>query len=290
MAEDIDKLFDKDAEVIDHGGEIFKLGCMLPPEYPMTLPKLEVSQFRVWSKPEIIDAIKAKKQRRRDIFKGNNWICNQRSVGSCNAAAAVGALRRARFLRGIDNNDSVKLSWEFLYAQINRGRDNGSLLDEGMVALRDIGACPLDLQKHPINQHIYKKYYTPEDYRDAALFQARSPFPLDTEEELATLILSGIGAAVVAVDANNSFMKLDKNGICGGGNGPGNHAVGADDVDIIDGELVFDMFNSWDLSYGEDGRAYLTWKRHFTKTVKYHRFYGVLSANDGTGGGPVVAA
>lgn len=664
MAEDIDKLFDKDAEVIDHGGEVYKLGCMLPPDYPMTLPKLEASQFRVWSKPEIIDAIKAKKQKRREIFKGNNWIVNQRSVGSCfppgtlirmadgsqkpieqvklldkvltaegrvkqvirtmvrpenenvyrvkvwghrhlratkehpiltkrgyvavgnltrddwvaiprfmpqtvesiipseyvekslrripsrvtaldesrsytagipgrqssrvtktplpelikldrrfgrlvglflaegslsngkvtlhfhakeegtlikevsetlkelfdvdttvvvgrsgnpnraevkfygvlwvelfqslcaqgsghkrlhpdlaagpkeflegvlsgwqdgdglgsdaswggvtvsrqlamnmydiataighrptveslkvkinpkhgiksrqmryivkwpqsgggnrlapwseqdetyvwrkvdkieaeaysgfvynlevaddhsyvaegigvhncNAAAAVGALRRARFLRGIDNNNSIQLAWEFLYAQINRGKDNGSLLDEGMVALRDIGVCPLDLQKHPINKHIYKKYYTPEDYRDAALFQARSPFPLDTEEELATLVLSGIGAAVVAVDVNNSFMSLDRDGICGGGNGPGNHAVGVDDVDIIDGELAFDMFNSWDLSYGQDGRAYLTWKKHFYKTVKYHRYYAVMASNDGTGGGPVVAA
>lgn len=279
-----------DVPIIEYGGEVFKLACLPPSSFPTSTPPPLGSALVPWTKSQIEDAIRAKNQRRRDIFSGSLWILDQKQVGSCNAGAAVSALRRARYLRGIDNGDPIHLSWEFLYAQINGGRDNGSTLSDGMKAIRDIGAPPLDLQKHPINKHIYKKYYTPEDYRDAALYRAGAIYTISNEIELATLILSGVGAAVVAVDVNNSFMKLDKNGIAGGGSGVGNHSVCVDDVDIIDGVLAFDMPNTWGLNYGEGGRARLTWSRHFRPTQRFHGFYAILSSNDGGGGGPVVAA
>jgi hypothetical protein len=102
---------------------------------------------------------------------------------------------------------------------------------------------------------------------------------INSELELATLVLSKSGGVVVAVDVDNSFMKLDKNGICGGGRGPGNHAVHVDDVDIINGELVFDMQNSWGLNFGEAGRAYTTWQRHFVPTYRNHQFFAVMGSS-----------
>lgn len=420
---------------IEHGGETIRLGCRLPSDPPRVLAKLTAAQFRVWSRSEIMDAIKRKPFKKRTVFKGKTWILNQKQRGSCfkpgtlirmadgterpiekvqlhdyvvtaegharqvlkvmvrpsvepmfvaniqhrdmkgvaqtgfgstsemlqataehpiltargyvpiselvkgdtlarpkftigsttqkadsyawptvaeitkrqyagyvynleveddhsyiadgtgvhncNANAATNGLRKTRWLRGIDQGNAIQLCWEFLYAQINGGQDNGSTLEDGMIALQNIGVCPLDTAKHPINRDITKSRYDAADYAAAKLYQARQCFTVDTEEALATLILSEMGAATVAVDVDNSFMKLDSAGICGSGSGMGNHSVDVDDVEIINGELAFDMANSWDVTWGDEGRAYLTWAKHFTRTHKYHGFYGILGTNDG---------
>jgi hypothetical protein len=41
---------------------------------------------------------------------------------------------------------------------------------------------------------------------------------------------------------------------------------------MIGDELAFDEFNSWGLRTGDQGYAWLTWRRHFASTVRYHRF------------------
>lgn len=274
---------------IDFGGDVYRLGTLVPILPDTTTPLLSSAPgYTTWTRAEIEAAVKAKPVKRRQQFDGQAWIIDQKQRGSCNAAAAVAALRRAFALAGRDDNPA--LSWEFLYAQINGGRDAGSLLNDGMDALQAVGVPPLDLDRHPINRHILKRDYTPEDYRDAAKYKATACYRVTSEAELATLVLSGAGAAIVAVDVNNSFMSLDRNGICGGGGGVGNHAVCVDDVEIIDGELAFDMPNSWGLSFGQGGRAYLTWRRHFTRTVGNHQFYAVMAASNPGDGGPVVPA
>ena len=273
------------SDEINFGGETFKLGCNLPPTFPDKLPKLASSPtFRTWSKTEILDAIKNKPIKRREQFAGHEWVLNQRNLGSCNAAAAVGALRRSMALNG--RNAIPQLCWEFLYAQINGGKDQGSMLEDGMIAIQEIGVCPLDLAKHPINQHFKPGQFDAADKAAAAAWKAESCLQIDTEQELATLVLSGQGAAIVAVHVGNSFMNLNSLGIAGSSNGPGNHAVLVDDVEVIDGELVFDMTNSWDLNYGEAGRAYLTFARHFKQTIIHHGFYSIAAASN-PGGVPV---
>lgn len=277
-----------DLPEIDFAGEVYRLGSLVPMLRDTATPLLTSAPgFVTWTRADIEAAIKAKPIKRRSQF-ANEWIIDQKQRGSCNAAAAVAALRRAFALAGRDDNPP--LSWEFLYAQINGGRDSGSLLNDGMEALQAVGVPPLDLNRHPINRHIFKRDYTPEDYRDAAKYKATVCYRITNEAELATLVLSGAGAAIVAVDVNNSFMSLDRNGICGGGGGVGNHAVCVDDVEIIDGELAFDMPNSWGLSFGQGGRAYLTWRRHFGRTVGNHDFYAVMAATNPGEGAPVVPA
>lgn len=271
----------------DFAGETYKLACLLPPTFPDKLPKLAAAPtFRTWSRQEIDDAIQNKPVKRREQFSGKAFIINQKSVGSCNAAAATGVLRRAMVLNG--RNEVPQLCWEFLYAQINGGVDQGSMLEDGMIALEKIGVPPLDLAKHPINKHIFKNQFDAADYEAARSWTAQACYQVDTKEELATLILSGAGAGVVAVHVGNNFTELNSKGFAGASGGPGNHAVGVDDVAIIDGDLAFDMFNSWDVNYGEGGRAYLDWERHFSQTIKHHGFYAVLAAsNPGDGGVPV---
>lgn len=274
-------------DTIDFKGQTFKLGCNVPTFFPTKMaPITSAPGFRIWTKQEIQEFINTKPMKRRQQFAGPNWIINQGGLGSCNGAAAVGSLRRNMTLSG--RNDVPLLSWEFLYAQINGGRDNGSLLIDGMDELTNgTGVCPLNLQKHPINKHWKANQYDAEDYEAAMDYRAEQCFAIDNEFELATFVLSG-GSAVVAVHVGRDFANLDRHGIAGSDDGPGNHAVVVDDVEIIDGELSFDEPNSWGLDFGDDGRAYLTWKRHFRQTVGKHRFYAIVAASNP--GGLSVAA
>lgn len=272
-------------ETIDFAGETFALGCNVPEHYPTALPSITTAPgFRVWSKSEIIEAIKAKPLARRKQFAGEQWIVNQRNLGSCNAAASVGALRRVMAMTG--RNEVPLLCWEFLYAQINGGRDQGSLLVDGMAALVEHGAPPLDTAKHPIGKHFKASQFDAADHEAAKAWRAEACFAIDDELELATFILAG-GAANVAVHVGNNFTQLNSQGFAGASGGPGNHAVVVDDVTIIDGELAFDMPNSWGLNFGDDGRAYLSWRHHFRNTVGKHRFFSVAAASNPGGIGVV---
>lgn len=277
---------------IDFKGQTFKLGTLLPPTFPDTLPKLSAAPgFRVWSKVEIEDFIRNKPVKRRQQFAGKDWICNQGQVGSCNAAAATGALRRAMFLNG--RNDVPMLNWEFLYAQINGGRDQGSMLDDGMNAIVKTGV-PVMKPDHKFNRAIFQNYYKPEDYAEAGKWTASNCFTLDqdqpelAERQLATLVLSGVGAGVVAVHVGSNYNNFTNGGFIGQDSGPGNHAVGADDAEIINGELSFNSPGSWGLSWGDDGYGYLSWNKHFRQTSKYHAFYAVLAASNPGDGAPAV--
>lgn len=272
------------SDTIDFKGDTFKLGCNVPDTFPLMLPSITTAPgFRIWTKQEIEAFIGNKPVKRRQQFAGPNWIVNQKSLGSCNGAAAVGSLRRNMATSG--RNDVPHLCWEFVYAQINGGVDQGSQLIHGMKSLQEKGAPPLDTTKHPIGKHYKSGQFDAADHEAAKAFKAEACFAIDDELELATFVLSG-GSAVVAVHVGNNFTNLNAKGIAGAANGPGNHAVVVDDVEIIDGELAFDMANSWSLDYGTDGRAYLVWDKHFVRTAAHHRFYAIVAASN-PGGVPV---
>lgn len=66
-------------------------------------------------------------------------VKDQDGVGACNAFAAVTALEAARAQAGLPY---VRLSPGYLYGNINGGRDDGSLLEDGMAWLTEHGTCP----------------------------------------------------------------------------------------------------------------------------------------------------
>lgn len=205
---------------------------------------------------------------RRGIF-GDDWIVNQGRFGSCNGWAGSSALERARVLAG---HQRVKLSGEYLYSLINGGRDQGSMLDDGMNAVLKYGVAPLEFVPRG---RIYRHQQTPESHNAAAKFRALECYTIESEIELASAIQAGF-ICVVAVHADNGFMRLDGSGVAGGGQGPGNHAVLVDSMKFAsNGEIMFDMANSWGLTYGNSGRAFLTWVRHFRTTKQYHEFYAI---------------
>lgn len=274
-----------DIPEIDFNGDTFRLGTLVPAAYPQDVefPLLSSNpKFRVWSESEILDFLRNKPWSRRKQFTGPKWVINQRSRGSCNLASGVGNLRRSMALRGAD--DIPHLSWEFSYAQLVDGRDNGSALADGMKTLMYTGSPPLDERKHPINAHIRKRDYSQDEYEAAKTYRLENCFTFsrnwsEARLEMATVLCSGQGTLEVAVHVGNNFTKLDRNGFAGRSRGPGNHAVLVDDVEVFNGRLKWDMTNSWGLDYGEDGRAWLD-DTHMDEPFKYHQFYAVMLASN----------
>ena len=139
-------------------------------------------------------------------------------------------------------------------------------------------------------------------YLFALLFMIRAPFgegvgatvgshtalvevngPIAADELASAIALNWL--VLVAVHVNNSFFQLDGNGVVSPTNGRGNHAVHCDDLRISDrGEYQFDHGGSWGTTYGQQGKGWLTWDRHFKSTIGYHEFAAVRSVRRDTQG------
>lgn len=257
-------------ETIYDGYETRKLGTLVRPLKRVFRTFVD-ARLPDMSWDEIRDRAKNKK-RARDLFPNRQYIKNQRSKGSCNGQAAAGATERNRVRRG---QKHVKLSGASMYSMINGGGDNGSALEDGMAKL-GVGfltedECPWD--------DIYRDPNGRDPRRARYRGNTEECFQCDTEKELAIGLVCDFDA-VVAVHAGNNFMRLDSNGIAGGDRGSGNHACGVDDVEFVGDVCTFDLYNSWDLTYGDEGRARITWARHLAGTVNYHKFYLIRSSYD----------
>jgi hypothetical protein len=225
------------------------------------------------SMPDIIDLAKrGGRTRGRERFPFAQYGSNQRSTNGCQGHASANAVTRARVRRHLDY---VKLSGAYAYSLVNGGRDRGSMLEDGMVACEEGYATAETVPWDKIYPYLYNIGKAKEE---AARLKAREVYAVRTEIGLFSALASGFDC-VVAVHADNGFMSLDSRGVAQGGNGPGNHAVCCDDL-WYDGELIADMCNSWDTTYGDQGRAGLTWKRHLSKTTQFHVFYAMRGAID----------
>ena len=224
------------------------------------------------SRDEIVNIAKSNTMRGSTRF-GDDIIKDQRSFGSCNGFAGALCLTRARIRRGLTRID---LSGAYLYSLINGGRDQGSLLEDGMRTMQEKGIATESTV--PWNAIYPSRYDKQKADAEAARFKGFECYSVRKELELFSALALGFDC-VVAVHADNGFMQLDSRGVAGGGNGPGNHSVGADGL-WWDNELIADGFNSWNLTYGNRGRMGLTWNRHFASTTKYHVFFAIRSTSD----------
>jgi hypothetical protein len=263
-----------------------RLGCLVPAEFPTHHPKFS-DRHAMFTMDQIRQRLANMPTGlgRRLVFNGQKWIRNQRTFGSCNGFSTALALSRARVFRGLETpEDAVILSGADAYSQMNGGRDNGSHLAAGLKVCAEGGIAPESLV--PWN-HVYDHQISAAAKAERVKYKGFEPEAVDTEEELANGLLLGF-PAVVAVHVAGSFDRLDGRGVSMGPNGPGNHSVGIDDLRLApDGTIEFDMFNSWDTTWGDSGRCRLTWNRHFRETVRYHRFWILRSTIDGGDSPPV---
>lgn len=260
-------------------GAVFPLGCLVPESFPTHYRAFaDAFQGEMLTLAQVRAALVSFNFRsmygRRERFAGMLYIRNQRSFGSCNGWSTAGALSRMRELRG---EPYVCLSGADAYSQMNGGRDNGSTLEDGLKVVEANGIAPESLVPW---DHVYTHQISAEAKAARARFKGLTCYAVDTEEELATaLVLGRLG--VVAVHASSSYMREDADGVCLPSNGVGNHSTGVQDIRLQpDGTLNYDEFGSWDVSNHTGGYTWLTWNRHFRESVKYHRFWVLVSTTD----------
>lgn len=254
-------------------GEIVGTGLWVPDVKP-TAFALFCDSVPMLTHEQVLRLINDPQRRMGRKRFDSSWIGNQGGFGSCNGYAGAKALQRSRVMGG---RSRVDLSGEGLYAQINDGRDQGSGLQEGMECLCENGVPPESMIP-PRSTYRWDKIN--QEAKDArSRFKADECYRAESDEELAVGVALGF-MAVVAVQANDSFQNLDDNGIASDTDGPGNHAVGVDDVRFFAGEYQYDFYNSWGLNYGDKGRAFLSWRRHFGGPSRNHAFYLIRTAND----------
>lgn len=170
------------------------------------------------SMTDIVDLAKRGSRTRGRQRFDSTWIKNQRTKNSCQGFASAGTVQRARVRRGLKR---VNLSGAYAYSLVNGGRDRGSMLEDGMVACEQGYATEETVPWDAIYPSLYN---ATKAKAEAARFKAREVYAVRTEQGLFSALASGFDC-VVAVHADDGFMRLDSRGVAGGGNGPGNHAV-----------------------------------------------------------------
>lgn len=255
-------------------------GCLIPPTNRVSAFPVYAESGPMFTRDELIALGKTKTARGSHKFD-STFIKNQGHRSSCNGFAGAAALTRARIRRGLPR---VDLSGAYLYSCINGGKDQGSMLEDGMKALM-VRGCATEHTVGP--DAIYRQSYpTAKADAEAKQYMAFECYSVPPGEDFEQMLFSGLAAgfdAVVAVHADDAFMHLDGRDVAKGGNGPGNHAVMCDGfwTDPNNQELIGDGVNSWGTTYGMSGRMGLTYRQHFVHTMKYHQFYLIRSTNDG---------
>ena len=259
--------------IVDIYGNERRLGSLRVPEnFVSAFPTFE-AVFEVWDDKQIRRVISDPNRMPRRRLFGDKWMMDQKSHGSCNGFASAGVYSKCRKLRGI--NDDLLFSGAFAYSLMNGGQDNGSALEDGIKKLLSDGLC---LATTVTWDMIYPQQQPSHAKAEAAEHKGFIAYPCETIQGLRTGLAKGF-PAVVAVHAGKRFQTLNSSGVAGVTDGGGNHAVHVDDLCLVGGKEVYDMANSWNLSYGTRGRAYLT-ESHFAQTFKRHKFYLCASTQE----------
>lgn len=265
--------------VIGKGGSIQRLGLLAPdPTFNVMAPAYEDSAQPILEDDEIRRlATREDKTPRRVIFQDPEWQkqTNQRSAGSCNGWAGASGLAKTIYLN--DNNALVvPLSGSYVYSWINRGRDAGSPLDEGMAELAAHGAprattCSWD--------KIYRKQTAAFDAEAEERKGATMWFAKTKQGFRSGIALGFMGIVCLHWDNRLANFSVTTDKIAPvNTSGIGNHAIHCQDMVYLNGTETFDCGNSHGLGSGNQGYLNLVWE-HFARPFTVHKFYLIGSAN-----------
>lgn len=180
---------------------------------------------------------------------------DQEQEGACTCAAATGSSSRQRYVR---TGKVIKLSWRWLYDQINGGRDAGSNIIDSMEVLESKGAPPAE----SYTKSLFRANQNPPG---VTWYQEDVAITGSSSIEFATMILMG-GYAEGPILVNSNFEKWTGDGVAFGGGAPNssnsNHAIYLAGIKFLQGDpknWVFKLINSWGLKWGpfKKGFCYL---------------------------------
>lgn len=200
------------------------------------------------------------------------WTQNQRSHGSCNGYLTAQLLAKSRYLRGI--TDGTLFSGSYPYSKMNGGRDAGSNVERGMHVICENGSPPEALC--PWDQ-IYPNQQAKGIDAEAAKNKGFNPIRTADFQQVRTALSQQIPVGIV-VQFGRNFQRFNAQGIGGIDNGPGNHALVADDLVVIQGREYIDIHNEHGNEFGPfgNGRGYYPIEV-LRETIRSHFFYILMS-------------
>lgn len=267
----------------------YKTGLRLPSKYPTGFNEYPSEDIWTYAQLEAAFVDPARKPS-VEIWP---WVLDQGAFNSCNPCAATGGYAKAREYNG---HPHVDFAPEYMYAHISGGRDQGSLLEDSLMALVKIGVCERALVQHGT---YTMRGITAQAKENAKRYRALAPYriPGDDLDRCWRTLLTAVAKrepVIVAVHVGRTFENLNSGGFCGIDRGPGNHAVHADDGKRLKNTpcdasgFCLDMPNSWGKRWGRNGRGYIT-RGHIAETRQYHAFYAVRGTiTDPVAPGPFV--
>ncbi len=262
--------------IIDGAGEERRCGLLLPPDdHVSTMVSYEVTfPNNVLDDSDIKKLVNdGNRKPSRSIFD-SSWVKkgDQKTHGSCNGWAGAMGLSKSRKLRGFQ--DDLVLSGSYVYSWINGGRDNGSQLYDGMNELMEHGAPPMEMCGPNSIYRAQTKAYDAEaaKHRGLACYEAK------TKQGFRSGIALGF-IGIVAVQVSGGFQSFKSTGIIQAYAGQGNHAIHVDDMKYHNGTEVFDAVNNWNVTWGDEGRALMTWDS-FEQPFSIHSFYLIGSTEE----------
>ena len=269
---------------LPNGQEVYT-GNLVPDSLPVSFKPYPPAKLRSLTDfAEIARSIKGVRKNIAAEMKASRWLKNQGRRGSCNCYMVRnmwGALTWRMFGKWID------ISPEHLYVRINGGRDQGSMLDDGMVEMTDNGCTlwdnqwyeqyqasriPMEMMRHANEQGKQQRFQE--------CYQAHRDSDEACWQSLCCCLQDG-GAVGVAVHVGNRYLNSGK-GIAGLDHGPGNHAVaGADFVMLTDtprswADVAIVSPQSWSEDFANGNVTTLTID-HIRETRKNHGLYCVRS-------------
>lgn len=174
-------------------------------------------------------------------------VKDQDGIGACNAFATISAVEAARAQAGLPY---VRLSCGWLYGRINGGRDQGSMLEDGLAWMVGHGSCTatlvgdLDWRKNPAAADDEAK-----DYRVVEAYLCPSFDHIASALQQGFLIIEGL----MWYDS----FKADRDGWLPsrGSGGGGGHALCGYGLAQRNGVWGIRTRNSWGESWGVAGNC-----------------------------------
>jgi hypothetical protein len=228
---------------VEAAGEPRVLGC-LPPERPSDKPKLFATN--AVGAPAVIPRDQWKEC---DLTAGG-WgteIYDQDGQGSCVGHGAAVAFNIAYELSG---QPPQRFSPCFLYSLINRGRDQGAIVEDALDALTSVGVC---LESTVGPKAIYPRQYDAEKAKaEAARFRVEQAYKLDSFDEIGSAVQRGFAVAF-GIEIGNAFEPGPDGVVPDRRGGGGGHCMCAVGVKQVNGRWYLLVVNSWSTRWGNKG-------------------------------------
>lgn len=210
------------------------------------------------------------------------FMFDQDGTSSCVGHGAVAALMRARAKMGLKFQ---RLSTCYCYAQINGGSDQGAVVGDALVQLKNGGTC---LEGTVPEGMIYTRQIPKLADVEANRFKIEEAYDAPTFDDIGSLLQLDIPVAF-GVQIGRAFTP-DSQGIIPGLRGSGGgHCMCAIDTVQINGQWYLVVQNSWGTQWGLQGICFMP-ESYFVESDNWGVVCAKPDLQDETNPPPVLAA